>query len=470
MVIYVYIERCWGFVMKQVQQEKKSLFEIITKIYIAFMVSVFLMFPGFGGYEEITLQKWKLLIVISGTYLVVILLLRFELAIVGASKFPNVLKTWKSLHVQQKLIIGFWIFSAMSTIFSVNRSIAFWGSSRYEGLITLILYCGCFMLVSYYGKPEKWLLWLLGAAVSINCIVAIMQFAGYNPFELYPRGMNYYDANVLYAGEFLGTIGNIDILSAVLCVAIPAFWIAILKLNDIYRFFLLIPLVLCLAVLLKAFVAGGVVGVLGSALLSFPVMAKQKKTRIVLTVTIVFIIIVGTVMIYAIGSQMSGFLYEASELLHGRWNDDFGSGRLYIWRNVIELVPERLLLGGGPDTLGLRTSAAFERYDESLGVLIHSSIDTAHNEYLNILVNQGLIALLFYLTALIISAIQWVKEARNSSVTAICGGAVLGYCIQAFFGISSPISAPYFWIMLAFLLNSLPLLSKNKVAAKGENY
>lgn len=30
-------------------------------------------------------------------------------------------------------------------------------------------------------------------------------------------------------------------------------------------------------------------------------------------------------------------------------------------------------------------------------------------------------------------------------------GAYMGYCIQAFFGISSPISAPYFWVALAFL-------------------
>ena len=159
--------------------------------------------------------------------------------------------------------------------------------------------------------------------------------------------------------------------------------------------------------------------------------------------------------IYAFGGRLGGFLYEASELLHGRWDDDFGSGRLYIWRNVAELVRERPLLGGGPDTLGLRTEAAFERYDEALGILIRSSVDAAHNEYLNILVNQGLLALAAYLGALVAAAVRWVRTAAEKPASAICGGAVLGYCVQAFFGISSPISAPYLWLALGFLIGSV---------------
>ena len=95
--------------------------------------------------------------------------------------------------------------------------------------------------------------------------------------------------------------------------------------------------------------------------------------------------------------------------------------------------------------------AAFERYDESLGILIHSAIDTAHNEYLNILVNQGLLGLLPYTALLVVSGIRWMRSARMSLTAAVCGCAALGYCIQAFFGISSPISTPYLWMALALL-------------------
>ena len=170
--------------------------------------------------------------------------------------------------------------------------------------------------------------------------------------------------------------------------------------------------------------------------------------------------------VYCFGSRMGGFLYEAAALMHGRWDDRFGTGRIYIWRNVIQLVPEHLLLGGGPDTLGLRTDAAFERYDETLGILIHSAIDTAHNEYLNILVNQGLLALLSYLAALLASAIHWVRRGAEEPAAALCGCAVLGYCIQAFFGISSPISTPYLWLALAVLDSDL-CVSKSNSLEKG---
>ena len=137
--------------------------------------------------------------------------------------------------------------------------------------------------------------------------------------------------------------------------------------------------------------------------------------------------------------------------MHGRWEDSYGSGRIYIWRNVLPLVQERPLLGGGADTLGLRTDAAFERYDEALGITIRSAVDTAHNEYLNILINHGLSALLAYGTLLVSSAAKWIRRGSSDPVTALCGCAVLGYCIQAFFGISSPITTPYLWLALALL-------------------
>ena len=434
---------------------KDILLEKVTAVYTACMLSVFLLYPGLGGYQNITAEKWRAFLLFTGGYVGLTLLLRLELAVTGSARLPALGAVWRSMGLARKLLIAFWAVSAVSTVFSVDRSVAFWGGARYEGLLTITLYCAACLLVSRYGRPGKWMLWLFGAAMSLNCLLSLVQLAGYNPLGLYPAGMNYYDANVRYAGEFLGTIGNVDLLSAVLCAAIPAFWIAAVKLPGRDRFLLLVPLALCLAVLGKSFVAGGIVGVFVSALLTFPVLLKGKGARTAGFAAVLCVCALGLAGIYAFGGRLGGFLYEASELLHGRWDDDFGSGRLYIWRNVAELVRERPLLGGGPDTLGLRTEAAFERYDEALGILIRSSVDAAHNEYLNILVNQGLLALAAYLGALAAAAVRWVRTAAEKPASAICGGAVLGYCVQAFFGISSPISAPYLWLALGFLIGSV---------------
>ena len=144
-------------------------------------------------------------------------------------------------------------------------------------------------------------------------------------------------------------------------------------------------------------------------------------------------------------------LGESHALLHGRAEDDFGSGRIYIWKNVWQAVKERPLFGGGPDTLSRRITAYFERYDEAGHIVRRTGIDTAHNEYLNILANQGLFALLCWLGALGCSAVRFVRRAGERPAALICGSAVLGYCVQAFFGISMCLSTPFFVIAWAML-------------------
>ena len=423
----------------------------LTNAYIALLSSVYLLYPGFGGYQEITVQKWRMYLFLTGAYIVCLLLLRVEYIVIGAQKAPSGRNIKRAIALPQWLVIGYLLAAVISSILSRYSQVAVWGGGRCEGLITIALYCLSFLLVSLYARPKRWMLWLFAIAVSMNCVLALFQIAGANPLGLYPDGMNYYDANVLYSGEFLGTVGNADILSAVLSLSIPAFWAAFLRIKDRQRYFLLLPLCLSLIVLVKAFVAGGILGVSGALLLSVPVLLDGERARKYAWLAVAGVLAAVAVLVYFFGNRFGGFLYEASELMHGRWDDSFGSSRLYIWRNVAKLIPERLFLGGGPDTLGLRMDAAFERYDESLGVLIHSAIDTAHNEYLNILVNQGLLGLLPYTALLVVSGIRWMRSARMSLTAAVCGCAALGYCIQAFFGISSPISTPYLWMALALL-------------------
>lgn len=74
---------------------------------------------------------------------------------------------------------------------------------------------------------------------------ALWQLAGGNPLGLYPKGLAYSDAGTAYSGAYLGTIGNTDLLAAVMCVAVPAFFYGAWKLR---RCWLLVPLTLCVTV------------------------------------------------------------------------------------------------------------------------------------------------------------------------------------------------------------------------------
>ena len=66
--------------------------------------------------------------------------------------------------------------------------------------------------------------------------------------------------------------------------------------------------------------------------------------------------------------------------------------------------------------------------------------------------DQGLLALLCHLGMLGVLAVKWIRRAAEDPVCAIAGCAVLGYGIQAFFGIRSPISAPLFYLAVAILM------------------
>lgn len=266
--------------MRQKTGKVPQSFSVLMAAYPAILLSIYLLYPGRGGYQTITAQKWSAYLLITGVYIAAMLLLHLESAIVGAARLPAPTMLRKTLGLPQKFILLYLFATVLSTLFSEFRQTALWGGGRCEGLAAIALYCLSFLLVSAYGQPKRWMLWLYAAAISVNCVLCLLQFAGLNPLHLYPEGMNYYGANTQYAGEFLGTVGNADILSAVLSLSIPAFWAAILRMKGCKeRYFLLIPLALCLVVLLRAFVAGGILGVTGAVVLSAPLMTDDKRRR-----------------------------------------------------------------------------------------------------------------------------------------------------------------------------------------------
>lgn len=346
---------------KQAQENEKAYLSSLTSVYLAMLASVYLLYPGLGGYQEIVTQKWETYLILSGTYIVAMGIFKLDLTLARVRGVVSLKREGRPMGPSQRLVIGYLLATSLSTFLSQYWSTAIWGSGRREGLITITLYCISFFLVSRYVHPKRWMLWLFAVTISANCIVALLQFAGYNPFYLYPDGMDYYDGNMLYSGSFLGMVGYVDILSALLSLAIPAFFAALLRWKDSRRRYLLIvPMALCTFVLLQAFVAGGILGVSGAVLLSVPVLLESKTMRRRARFIVVAAILLLAAGVYCFGEHMGGFFYEASELMHGRWDDRFGSGRLYIWRSVLPLVKERPLFGGGPDTLGLRTTAAFD--------------------------------------------------------------------------------------------------------------
>ena len=147
--------------------------------------------------------------------------------------------------------------------------------------------------------------------------------------------------------------------------------------------------------------------------------------------------------------DFGGVFHELLSIMHGEISTTFGSGRIHIWEQVLSAVPEHFLFGTGPDTMLYGGLEAFTRYDEALGGTVVAQIDVAHNEYLNILYHQGIFAAMAYLGALVAAAKKWLRDSGRNALVAVLGTMLLCYSIQAFFGFSMIMTAPYFYLTLA---------------------
>ena len=418
----------------------------LTSLFIAVLFSVYLLAVGKGGYTSITSFKYGLFLAICGAY-------AFGLTALFCRRRARP-KVGRGVAAVLALMGLFLLFTAVSACLSPYFPQTLLGFHRREGLLTVACYGLCFFGAALFGRPSRRLIAVFAVSVVLFCLVCFSQLLGGNPFHFYPEGLTYYDGNDAYRYEFIGTAGNAGLTGAVLSAAGPLLTTALLRGQGKSRFLLLIPVVMVWAVTLKIRVAAAVAAVFGGTLLLLPSVILRNpahRRRFALVLLLVVLLAIAGIYCFDIGG---GTLHELHALSRGEWDDGFGTGRLFIWRSVAALVPERPLFGGGCDTLGQRMTAEFRRYDAAKDVTYTAAIDAAHNEYLNILVSEGLLAFSAYAAALVLSLALVVRHRQNNAAV-IWGSGAFGYGVQAFFGLRVCIAAPFLFLCWGLALAAL---------------
>ena len=154
--------------------------------------------------------------------------------------------------------------------------------------------------------------------------------------------------------------------------------------------------------------------------------------------------VLGISMLYIINFR-SGILYEIHELLHGNFDDNFGTYRIFLWKRTLALVPQYPILGSGPDTFAVRFMARYTADIMAIGPLTIN--DTAANVYLTMIINLGIIGLLNYLTFIFFQIKDGIKKINKYSAILLI--AIVCYLTQDFFNLSVVIVTPVFWILMA---------------------
>ncbi len=405
----------------------------ICGVYLILMCSLFPLAVSPKGYQNIVETKFAVFCVLTALFLP---------AVIACAVREKALlrRKWDAV---QYLILAYWGWSLLSALCSPWRRTALLGGDRLDGMITITLYCAVFLLLSLYGSAARFPFWLPAAAAGVLCLVAVLQFFDRNPLGLYPGALRWSGREREYNGAFLSLIGNADLTASVLCTGFAFLWPLALRKG---RRFLWLPAALCLAVLAASGIRAGLVGAAASVCLCLPALLPVgKKGKRLAWAGIGLLCAAALLTLYFL--PLSGPLGELHALLHGQAEDSFGSGRIYIWKNVWRLVPERPLLGGGADTLGERGIAFVKALPN--GSVIRRAVDCAHCEPLNILVNQGLPSLLLLTSAWMLIL---VRSFRNPSPAApALRSALIAYTAASFFGIGTTANAPFFWILLGML-------------------
>ena len=179
-------------------------------------------------------------------------------------------------------------------------------------------------------------------------------------------------------------------------------------------------------------------------------ITENKKFIKYFYLTICFFGMLGVIVLYFYNFK-SGMLYEIHEILHGNFDDNFGTYRIFLWKRTFAIFPEFPILGSGPDSFAIRFMAKYTEDIAAIGPLTLN--DTAANVYLTMLINIGLVGLGTYLLFIISQIKKGIKNMNEYSlillVTIIC------YLIQDCFNLSVVIVTPIFWLLMAIHYGSI---------------
>lgn len=132
------------------------------------------------------------------------------------------------------------------------------------------------------------------------------------------------------------------------------------------------------------------------------------------------------------------------------FNDNWGTHRGHNWRIAFTNFFENFsifqkLFGYGPDTYLVVSERTF--YEEMVNKY-GEVYDSAHNEYINYLICEGLIGLVCYLGIFITGIKNGVKKLSSNNYILAPIMAVISYMVQATVNIAIPITTPVFFTLM----------------------
>lgn len=144
----------------------------------------------------------------------------------------------------------------------------------------------------------------------------------------------------------------------------------------------------------------------------------------------------------------SGLAKEIASFLQGKLTLHSGSRRVAIWKYSFEMGMENPIFGNG---VGVFKEAFRISKGAAYALVSKNALDMAHNDYLQIFCDSGILGLVLYMGYLVTTFVRAIKYSVKSSTVVVLMLAAFCYLVQIFFSFNIIIVSPVFWVIMGLL-------------------
>lgn len=383
----------------------------------------------------------------------------------------------------------------LSTIFSPNISIALHGQyNRTDGAISWLCYLALFFIAMNIKYPKKAIQYIIYATVPfvlINTVIITLNFHGKDLLQkswaqklftaFLPEGASLGEGSVL-----LGTLNHGNYMSGMFAIMATMFLVnSIVGKNMLDKISSFVLSILSILIVLMSLSTSGFLTMIVMLPFILWIAFKHDKKVFALGQVVVFCIIsVAGVHVLAkenakVWDESFGFFisnnpYQEKSLSFSsdifNWDNRVyaadaqfelpapaesgvgaGSGRVYIWSYIMDLVKDRPILGYGLDTLIYN----FPHYNKDARANLETQeviVDKPHNMYLGVLYGTGIVGFVAFLALIVIVVVSCLKAVlKGKTSTIVLAVATLAFLCQAVFNDTLPGTAASLFIILGIM-------------------
>lgn len=333
-------------------------------------------------------------------------------------------------------LLAFLASAVLSTVFAFNVNVGIFGTySRYDGLLTTLTYLALFWAAvqSIEGPDDARA--LVRTVVGSAYVVALVAL-GQALFDTYRLGS---------LQTAIGSLGNQNVTGAFLAMACPLAYLEltaastwagrVITANALFVVVAALVLTFSRSAWLGGGVAAGVIAFAG----------RQNGRQFGLAAGVVALAAVVVVS----GLVPNPLTTKLEHRFASLWDPANSWGpRLPIWKDSLQLIASRPILGYGPDNVGL----VYPRFQTGEWAMATSGselqVDKTHAEVLQVAATQGVVGALAYLVVLAAFIRSFWRSPRDNLSTALFAGWV-AYQVTVQLNFTALAAAFPFWILAA---------------------